>query len=194
VLRCAKTLIHALLQVWLAQARGGECVAVKSTILPPGADRKQQECFQRALEEASFMKLLSHPNLVPLLDSVQEDHEDGHIALHVVLPFYAGGDLLDYLRKKRCLTENEARLFFTQICNAVNSMHNRGLIHRDLKLENFFLSSDARLVYVLAALVVLSTRCLSLMASSCDAGVFRAYFVAACVSFVPNGFVLQVRW
>ena len=94
------------------------------------------------------MKLLAHPNLVPMLGHFTEEHIDGGSTFHLVLPYYAGGDLLEYLRKKRSLPESEARHYWTQMCHAVNHMHTSGLIHRDLKLENFFLSSDGRHCYV----------------------------------------------
>src|SRR5262249_31444844 len=133
-----------------AQAPSGKLVAVKTTqLLCADAGERHLDRFQRAQEEVSFMRMVSHPNLVPAIDSVLERHEDGRQSFHLVLPYYEGGDLLDYTRRHRGrISESDARHYFMQVCSAVSHMHAAGLIHRDLKLENLFLSADLRTVYV----------------------------------------------
>lgn len=49
---------------------------------------------------------------------------------------------MDLIRKRKTLTEPEARFFLTQIIGAVKFMHNMGVIHRDLKLGNIFLDDN----------------------------------------------------
>ena len=73
-------------------------------------------------------------------------------AQHIVLVFelMEGGDLLQYMSRQQkgeglseeealCLTDDEARLVFQQISNAVGYAHNQHVCHRDLKLENILL-------------------------------------------------------
>lgn len=73
-------------------------------------------------------------------------------AHHIVLVFelMEGGDLLQYMSSQHkgeglseeeilCLTDDEARLVFQQIANAVGYAHNQHVCHRDLKLENILL-------------------------------------------------------
>ncbi|KAE8247366.1 hypothetical protein A4X06_0g4511, partial [Tilletia controversa] len=51
----------------------------------------------------------------------------------------AGGELYDYLVERGTLPDAEARRLFGQLCLAVAYIHERGIVHRDLKLENVLL-------------------------------------------------------
>jgi serine/threonine protein kinase len=57
----------------------------------------------------------------------------------LVLEHCGGGELYEYLLKRHRLTEQETQKIFAQICGAVAYIHSRGIVHRDLKLENIFL-------------------------------------------------------
>jgi serine/threonine protein kinase len=50
--------------------------------------------------------------------------------------------MMDYLRKRKRLTEPEVRFYMIQILEAVRHMHGKHIIHRDLKLGNIFLTKD----------------------------------------------------
>lgn len=50
--------------------------------------------------------------------------------------------VVDFLRKRRRLTEAEVRYYMKQVIEAVQHMHIHRVIHRDLKLGNFFLTTD----------------------------------------------------
>lgn len=47
---------------------------------------------------------------------------------------------MELMKKKKRLTESEARYFIAQMLDAVEYMHDRMIIHRDLKLGNLFLN------------------------------------------------------
>ena len=51
----------------------------------------------------------------------------------------AGGDLLTYVRRRGCLSEDVVRDLFKQAVSAVHYCHRKGIIHRDIKLDNFLL-------------------------------------------------------
>lgn len=51
----------------------------------------------------------------------------------------AGGDLLTYVRRRGCLSEVIARDLFSQIASAVHYCHRKGIVHRDIKLDNLLL-------------------------------------------------------
>lgn len=56
--------------------------------------------------------------------------------LCIVMEYAAGGDLMDYMKKKNGLTEDEARWFFQQLILGLDYCHKMGVINRDIKLEN----------------------------------------------------------
>lgn len=65
------------------------------------------------------------------------------------MEYLEGGELLELVQQRGRLPEEEARDYFSQICEAMYYCHREKLIHRDLKLENILLSSKtSRLVKV----------------------------------------------
>lgn len=54
----------------------------------------------------------------------------------------SGGDLLNYVRKRRRLQESVARAIFRQVVAGLAYCHSKGIVHRDMKLDNILL--DAR--------------------------------------------------
>jgi serine/threonine protein kinase len=82
---------------------------------------------------------LHHPHIVQLFEIIATET---HVWL--VAELCAGGELFDYLLEKGRLREQEARAVFGQLCLAVAHCHARGVVHRDLKLENVLLDEQCR--------------------------------------------------
>lgn len=61
------------------------------------------------------------------------------------MEYLAGGDLMTLLMKKDILSEQEARFYMAELAIAVNSVHNLGYIHRDLKPDNILLDNSGHL-------------------------------------------------
>jgi serine/threonine protein kinase len=59
-----------------------------------------------------------------------------------VIELMSGGDLLSYVRKRRQLKEDVAKSVFKQIIQAVQYCHSKGILHRDIKLDNILLKID----------------------------------------------------
>ena len=61
--------------------------------------------------------------------------------LYLVMEYAGGGDLLSVLLKQEahCLTENEARFYIAETIVAVDSLHQMGYIHRDIKPNNILI-------------------------------------------------------
>jgi len=94
----------------------------------------------RVEREIKLLSLLYHPHIVRLYDVSQHPKYTMIVMEHV-----AGGELLNYIKKKGRLGDTEARKFFRQIISAVDYCHKNCIIHRDLKLENVMIDSDERL-------------------------------------------------
>lgn len=56
-----------------------------------------------------------------------------------------GGELLKYVEDRTRIPELDARKILLQIINAMSFCHNRGIVHRDLKLENVLFKSKDEL-------------------------------------------------
>ncbi|NXT64992.1 NEK4 kinase, partial [Chaetops frenatus] len=94
---------------------------------------------RRAAElEAQLLSQLRHPNIVTYRESWQGD--DGH--LYIVMGFCEGGDLYHKLKeqKGRLLPENQVVEWFVQIAMALQYLHEKHILHRDLKTQNIFLT------------------------------------------------------
>ena len=62
--------------------------------------------------------------------------------LFFVLEYCPGGELFNLLQKKRRFTEEQARFYAAQMVVALEYLHKRGIIYRDLKPENVLLDSQ----------------------------------------------------
>ena len=98
-------------------------------------------------KEIEVLKKLSHPNIIKLINYCSVDNDQ--IAL--ILEYGSGGTLKgifniniypDHLKIKGYLTEEEVKEIFTQILDGVNYCHSRGIIHRDIKLENIIFAEE----------------------------------------------------
>lgn len=77
---------------------------------------------------------LHHPHIMQLYEVLATESY-----IWMVTELCAGGELYDYLVERGTMPEAEARRIFGQLCLAVAYVHDRGIVHRDLKLENVLL-------------------------------------------------------
>jgi serine/threonine protein kinase len=124
-------------QVYLARdVRLGREVAIKVL------DRRLAERSgfrERFLKEAQLAAALDHPNIVPLYDY----GESG--VLYLVMPYLSGGSLQDALTRAPFLV-SEVVTYATQMTEALDYAHQRGVVHRDVKPANMLLHADGRLM------------------------------------------------
>lgn len=51
----------------------------------------------------------------------------------------AGGDLLNFVRKRKRLDEETAKVLFKQVIEGIGYIHSKKILHRDIKLDNILL-------------------------------------------------------
>ncbi|KAK0411351.1 hypothetical protein QR680_005612 [Steinernema hermaphroditum] len=93
--------------------------------------------LQKLYREVKIMKQLDHPNIVKLYQVMETDQ-----TLYLVMEYASGGEVFDYLVAHGRMKEKEARAKFRQIVSAVQYLHQKNIIHRDLKAENLLLDGD----------------------------------------------------
>lgn len=83
---------------------------------------------------------LRHPNII----NVHDAFDDGR-RVYMILEYAENGDVLKYIQKVGALSENLARGWTWQLCDAVKYLHELNITHRDLKLENLLLDKSYNL-------------------------------------------------
>lgn len=91
--------------------------------------------------EISILRDLSHPNIVRLHEMVETDRYIG-----IIMEYASGGELFDYILNNRYLKDNAARRLFAQLVSGVGYLHKKGIVHRDLKLENLLLDRNRNII------------------------------------------------
>ncbi|KAG8592959.1 hypothetical protein GDO81_000683 [Engystomops pustulosus] len=94
---------------------------------------------QKLEREARICRLLKHPNIVRLHDSISE--EGYH---YLVFDLVTGGELFEDIVAREYYSEADASHCIQQILEAVLHCHQMGVVHRDLKPENLLLASKSK--------------------------------------------------
>ncbi|XP_052240653.1 hormonally up-regulated neu tumor-associated kinase homolog A-like isoform X2 [Dreissena polymorpha] len=111
----------------------GEKVAIK--IIPKKTMMKQNEARCRFLRETKTLRLITHKNIVRLYEMMETSSN-----YYLVMSLQQGECFKDYLRRRKCLSETEARPMVYQLGEAVSYLHAISVVHRDLKPENVIVS------------------------------------------------------
>ena len=116
-----------------------QCV-IKQIVLDNLDDQEKQE----TLNEVIILKKLDHSNIIKFIDAFTKTKPNN--TLNIVQEYADAGDLNKKIQKHRekksLLTEKEIVNYLTQICLALNHIHKKKIIHRDLKSGNIFLTKS----------------------------------------------------
>lgn len=103
--------------------------------------RKQfsgNEEFQRRFRnESKAIAVLSHPNIVKVYDMCFSEKMQ-----YIAMEYIDGITLKDYIDSERVLNWKDSVHFIIQILRALQTAHNRGIVHRDIKPQNIMLLTD----------------------------------------------------
>ncbi|PPQ95908.1 hypothetical protein CVT26_016131 [Gymnopilus dilepis] len=91
--------------------------------------------------EIEVLKTLKHPNIVRLYDVIETDKYIG-----IILEYASGGELFDHILAHRYLRERDAAKLFSQLISGVWYIHQKKIVHRDLKLENLLLDRQRNVI------------------------------------------------
>ncbi|XP_051945681.1 calcium/calmodulin-dependent protein kinase type II subunit gamma isoform X14 [Xyrauchen texanus] len=94
---------------------------------------------QKLDREARICRLLKHPNIVRLHDSISE--ESFH---YLVFDLVTGGELFEDIVAREYYSEADASHCISQILESVSHIHQHDIVHRDLKPENLLLASKMK--------------------------------------------------
>lgn len=118
--------------------RFGQMVALK--FLPEELAR-DRESLKLLIEEAKLARQISHPNICRVHDVGEVD---GHV--FITMEYIEGENMASLLRRVGRMPQDKGVLVAQQLCSALTTMHDRGILHHDLKPANIMLddAGDAR--------------------------------------------------
>ncbi|KAG0040892.1 calcium calmodulin-dependent protein kinase type 1G [Podila clonocystis] len=136
-----------------------ECACKHINVLSREMTKEERE---NIAHEISLLKSMHHENIVHFIDVAQIEYE-----YYIFTEMIHGTTLHDhYIYQRNIFTELETRNIFQQICEAVNYLHQRGIVHRDIKSENVMVTDDCKIKLIDFGLArttssneVLSNRC-----------------------------------
>jgi serine/threonine protein kinase len=94
----------------------------------------QYDQVESTILEKDIMFECDHPFLVGMEYLFQNE-----LRLYFVMPFVRGGELYTFFKAQKRFTEKQVIFYAAQITIAIGYLHLKGIVHRDLKLENILL-------------------------------------------------------
>ncbi|KFV39695.1 Serine/threonine-protein kinase Nek3, partial [Gavia stellata] len=94
---------------------------------------------ENSRKEAVLLAKMKHPNIVAYKDSFEAD---GH--LYIVMEYCDDGDLMQKIKQQRgkLFPEDTILHWFVQMCLGVKHIHDKRVLHRDIKSKNVFLTQN----------------------------------------------------
>ncbi len=114
---------------------------VMKTILIENFDKDKKK---KTLEEVKIIQKLNHPNIIKFHEVFYA--KQPYETLNIIQEYADGGDLYEKIQemkeKNKNFSENQILDWFTEIALALNHMHSKHILHRDIKSQNIFLTKN----------------------------------------------------
>ncbi|XP_063090844.1 serine/threonine-protein kinase Nek1 isoform X14 [Cavia porcellus] len=130
----------------IGQGSFGKAILVKSTedgrqyvIKEINISRMSSKEREESRREVAVLANMKHPNIVQYKESFEENG-----SLYIVMDYCEGGDLFKRINAQKGILFQEDQIldWFVQICLALKHVHDRKILHRDIKSQNIFLTKD----------------------------------------------------
>lgn len=113
-------------------------VALKMLSIPAGVDTKSADNMIRRMQrEARIVAQLNHPNIVHLYDSGKLNDQP-----FIAMELCQGTTLADYLKFEKGIPVEKVKHIALQLLSALDTAHEAGIVHRDIKPQNIMLLRD----------------------------------------------------
>ncbi len=113
--------------------RNSQEVALKTLVNEIDLD---ENTYQRFRQEIKILQELDHPNVIKAYDIIESDSY-----LSYTMEYINGSDL-GQIYTNHTFTEAEVESIISQLLSALSALHNKGIWHRDIKLENIMLTKE----------------------------------------------------
>src|SRR5688572_27430992 len=90
------------------------------------SELSKPETIQRFMREGEMLRSLNHPNIVKMLDAVEQDGDH-----YLILEYFPDGDLAELLKRNKLSIEYILKIAI-DLCDALTQIHHLNIIHRDL--------------------------------------------------------------
>jgi serine/threonine protein kinase len=120
--------------VYRATDRHNRIVAIKMLMPDTATSRQALRLMER---EARFALRLHHPNVIETIEYIRHDPTPA-----LVMEYFPSENLKIKMVRDPAFIEREAHGIILQVCEALNYVHEQGLIHRDMKPENVLVAPD----------------------------------------------------
>jgi serine/threonine protein kinase len=114
------------------------------TVQLQGIDPSMYEKYrQKFMEEAQTLARLDHPNVVRVMDVFTENN-----TAYMVMPFVEGFTLQQVVERHGTLSYDTAVNYIAQVAEAIGYVHQKNILHRDIKPDNIIITPDNKAVLI----------------------------------------------
>ena len=114
-------------------------LAMKEIALSAAEGRELDRQIHNLEREIRVMQMLDHPNIVKYLGARREGS-----FLHIFMEYVPGGTMTSLIRTFGPLKSRQAAQYTRQILDGLNYLHSKSIVHRDLKGDNLFVTTDGK--------------------------------------------------
>ena len=98
---------------------------------------KEEKAQKKIVQEVKILRSLIHRNIIKILEVFENKK-----FVFIVTDYASRGDLLKYMKEHGVFKEHRAKPIVAQILKSLEYCHSKGILHRDIKLDNILLDKD----------------------------------------------------